>query len=1521
MRKKVAIKRSSNNSEMTKKKKIFLVSVAVVLLIAVTLSVVLPIALKKPKDVPFKIPALALPIEEQYALHKFKLNELDNTVTTIRADTMNVTKRGVKRELGTKVFDDSYKLTYGTDSISIDFMGHYPSPSHGFSGNSADYLEEAKKMFPSDSDAIALQKYSFFYKYMLMSQGYNEVFDLQKLSQSLVDGSKEEYAKNLYKHPAADAQYGEVLGENNAVVKEITLDTIYRSLHATGLYMPAGEVVTVKVEGLKEGEHISMVIGRQNSLAWRGEAASQGTNTTGKDNFFFNADIITAKGGFSDANKFSYSETGDVIGHKFIQSQWGRQNGRMPWLTAEFTFNQNGTYYIGTPYGGIMHIGMGNTYSKVKTTISGAVETPHYILGVTTPDYFETYLKDAPGVVGVMDTENGQLIGLTGEAGTELYMRQIKKEDVQKLAMLWHSFFAVNESFTGGTYNRGNIVMFDWHVPAGAAVALGGYTYACPTSWFNNAMNYRGLLTAGQWGILHEVGHSHGAAYGSIWGFGTAREGEVRNNALTLLSYILFCDVGTTIRMGGGAEHGGYANPYSTLSETLKFPSQVHNDFDDGTYGYFQCLGMYSNVMHSFGAEKYYELLYTYKNNPNFVTVNTAGLNETDRNRKLALAKRADFAYRCSTVFGMDFRKYFNTFYAANIDNSMFTKEQLSEMNKLPKYEPISCFYAGGIDGVKTSGDYVVAYGDDIVFDLLEKTISSLDKDGKKGFEILSGAKATHGKIKELENGKIAYSFNPKYFGNCDEIKFKVKLSDGVVHEFTIYLRINYNSTKLSTYSDIEPISGNYWDAVDEIINTKTPTISSNPYSYIPTYKTAKGWEIKVSEFYWKAPRTGEVNFSFKLDDGLRFYFGENFNSLEDQGYYSSYSSSWVKHSKAFKVEAGKYYAIKLVNVNKGGNGSAAIGYNYSGENTQNIAIADVFNPNYPHGEYHEDYNPKKTNIETFVFEPSYLVSKKDGISVSTTGTDKGRWQVLKASKVSDTENNKDYINGNRITTITRTEVVRDENGNPVMRPDGTFETQNFTLEVDQWSYLVDGDLSNYLHTVYGKYPAESFASEADPFEFIIDTGREQSFNFFKVITRTGALGVSKITKYELQISSDGNTYTTISKGDELAYKNNIATLKFDTVTGRYFRLLVKDTTGNAGKFVVIAELDAGIESKTQRLIPSTSSLLFTTKHWKNSSDISSEQSGFMIAERKRQKMVVRFNGENLALYAAVGKDFGMADIKLDGKYYTTIDFSSDIAESRKLMLNLENLEDETHTLEIITKSSGRVMIYMLGINYTSELVNAPNIYLERGLTISLIVFVLLFAALLAFVLCLLFIPKFRKLMGGNRAIAALDVHMEKRSEKIKAKRAEKKRQKEEQATIEKYKSADVGVKQKPISTSQSKVAIKKQVPNKPEVKTKPEAVKKSAEKPAEKSQVKPINKPAEKPKNNSAENSKAKPVASKQLPKESAKQTKNNSVNAAKPAAKKANTTTAKPASKPAQTKTSAASKSAKTAAKNTKK
>ena len=102
---------------------------------------------------------------------------------------------------------------------------------------------------------------------MLLTQGQHLAVEAQQMS---ANGTlTQEWLK---KHPSADAQYGAALGENNAVEKEITLDPLYRSAHATGLYLPAGELVTVKVEGLKAGEKISMIVGRQNSarMARRG---------------------------------------------------------------------------------------------------------------------------------------------------------------------------------------------------------------------------------------------------------------------------------------------------------------------------------------------------------------------------------------------------------------------------------------------------------------------------------------------------------------------------------------------------------------------------------------------------------------------------------------------------------------------------------------------------------------------------------------------------------------------------------------------------------------------------------------------------------------------------------------------------------------------------------------------------------------------------------------------------------------------------------------------------------------------------------------------------------------------------------------------------------------------------------------------------------------------------------------------------------------------------------------------------
>lgn len=1301
------------------KKAIALIAVCTALVLM--LSIVLPVVLWPRSASGFEIPAVNLPTEEKFALNTYKYEDLSDVQSTLRADTMRVTERGIARPQ-VNYLSDTYTLTCGSYSKSIEFV-EYPWPGHAGGGDGSiaffenAYAAQAYAEFGLDPAtataeelAEARKQYAYFYKYMLLSQGYNEVQRMQALSR---EGRLTQ--ADLFKHPAADMQYGAVEGTDNAVEKQITLDPLYRSYHATGLYLPAGEAVTVKVSGLKSGERISMFIGLNDTLAWRGNSTGDlakqllteaGAPYYSNNNayFFTNADNLTAIGQF-----FKFGKTG---GHDFIQSQYNRQSNRLPWLSAEFVFDHDGEYTIGTPFGGIMHIDPKNCYSSVKTTIRGAVETPHYILGVTTPEYFDTYLRNAPGVYGVIDTENGQLIGAAR------YMRDIKTEEIDKLAMLWHSFFSVNESFTGGTYNRNNLVKFDQHVPAGAAVALGGYVYACPTGWFADVCNYRGLLTRGTWGILHEVGHNHGSSYGTVWGFGGAQEGEVRNNALITLSYLMFCDIGTTINANGdiGAEHGFVAHGYSSLKQTLAIKASEIDDFD--SYGYFAALSMYSNIMHSFGAEKFYELLYTYKAVPSY------NWQKQDANGQTVTVgnKRSDFAYRCSLVFGMDFRTYFNELYSANIGDELFSEEQLAEMNALPKYEPVACLYAGGIDGVKTGGDHKVVFGEPVDFDLKGKTLVR----GGVGFEIISVSQPEHGKIADLGDGKYRYTFDNNYAGTFDSFRFRVKLSDGVIHEFTVSLRISYNGARISEYKNIASRNSDanaLWAATQAEIADMTPAMFGVVSSGIPAYTTEKNaFDVRVAEYYWKAPESGEVELGIKCDDRALVYFGDTFDTaeciLQVNSHLANYNDNFTK---TVSVEKDKYYAVKIVNLNTGGGGSAALGIRGDDGKIADIPATQVYYPS---------FNLEK-EAPTYVYEPEYIVSKKDNIKISTTGTDKGDWTVVKAPE-----------------NIQDGRFVKEDMFDP--------DTHQYigTLTTDKWDWLIDGLSGTMLHTTWhgaGVKPPTA----VNPDEFIIDTGNIQQFNYFSITTRNSANAL--IRSYELLISDDNITYTQISAGEELnkLYKGGVAQLTFPQTTGRYWKLLVKSTTG--GNFTIVSELDAGIRSSTQKIVPPTSDKLFLTGGWVNSATLDAEPSGYIIANNAGEKMVIRFRGESLALYGATGEGYGTADIYVDGVRTEQVDFGSEIAEARKLVFNIENLEEKEHTVEVITTSSEKVMMNILGVSYSAEMLNAPNIYLERALTVSLVVFVILFVLAITFLLLLVFLPDFRKAVFGNRVMNALD--------------------------------------------------------------------------------------------------------------------------------------------------------------------
>lgn len=1321
----------------------------------------------------YTIPQTKLPTEELYALKQYDYDNLSDVQTTVRADVKNVLERNLPRAQTTLLSDD-FSIVYNTQTkeltteyeivansetqktATISF-NNYPAPnlkgngmlngeSVGYGAGVSCNGSGAFTNGTMDGQTVSSDNYKF-YKYMLITQGQHLTAEASARSKN--GTLTQEWLK---KHPAADAQYGAVLGENNAVKKEITFDPIYRSYHDTGLYLPAGEAVTVKVEGLKAGEHISVVLGVQDSLAWRGGAEDAAFNAiagslssvkaVSSDAYFTKADVLVAN------NKL------DNIS---LQGQWDRQNARLPWLHAEFTFTENKEYTIGTPFGGLIEISMDNCYSRVKTTITGAVETPHYVLGQTTPEYFDEYLRNAPGVIAVLDTENGQLIGPTGEMGTTKFMRQVKTDEIDKLAMLWHSFLSVNESFTGGTYNRFNKIMFDWHVPAGAAVALGNYSFAQPTGWFNDATNYRGLLKSGTWGTLHEIGHNHSSSYGAVWGFGCGQEGEVRNNALNLLAYIMLCDVGTTIRNGGGAEHGEYANPYRVLTETI---SKKGTYADTENCGYFEILGMYANIMHSFGAEKFYELLYTYKNAPSYCS-----------------NKRADFAYRCALVYGMNFIKYFNDFYTAKISNDMFSEEQLAEMKILPNYEPVSCFYAGGIDGVKTSGDYIVAFGEDIIFDLLDKTISTLDTADAKGFTIIGVNQPEHGKIRETGDSKWSYSFDKNYTGTFDNFTFDVKLSDGVVHKLQITLRISYNGARLTFFNGVQ---GNNFDEVfadvagkqpDEVIGIATPNIN--------TYQTASGKkDVRIAEFYWRAPVSGEISISAKWDDWVKVYIGDDFENLEEIISGTHDIAQYKEYNVTKQVEKGKYYAIRIFNVNTGGGGSASVAVkNESGTYVQ-LNSSDIFHPNYPLGQIAPEY----------VYEPQFLSSQKDNINLSSTGTDKVEWKVVTAPE---------NVTGGRYAT----ENMTDETTGEVT-----------VFKTDKWDWLIDGQTNTIFHTAWQAKDGIKPPTPQNPDVFIIDTAKIQPFNYFSITTRLTQNDDARITNYELLISDDNVNYNPVSSGDSLAYVNTngtkVANLKFDqVVSGRYWKLVVKGTSGK--NFTIISEIDAGVQSTTQQVVPPTSNKFFATGGWQNSADIADVPNGYLISEKDNEKLVIKFQGESIALYGATGKGYGCANVFIDGEKVGSFELDSDIEETRKLIFYYDNLTDKEHTVEIVTTSANKVMLSIIGIPYSANLINAPNIYKENALTIALVVFVLLFAAVLAFVMVIIFVPKFRNLCFGNRFIKKLD-EKEKNSKAQKREEAVTAKTSEENKTPMGKAPANKNAKKKPAAKTEKKVSAKK---------------------------------------------------------------------------------------------------------------
>lgn len=997
---------------------------------------------------------------QMQGIQKYSYEEIQNRKTTLRQPVMEVLERNLPRA-ETTLLEDTFVLP--------DFETRTPT------GVSVTFSE-----YPGQNHAASLNN---FEKYMLLRQSMY----YRQYAQADAE------AGTLKKHPAADAQYGAIPGTNNAVKKRIVTDPLYRNANlTTGLYMPAGEVVSVTVKNLKPGEKISVLTHLQQSLAYK-----PGGDEFPNDSYFPQTDALLIAE--------SQQENPDYASLDIkLHPQYARQNTEIPVLGATFQFTENKTYQIGSIYGGQLHISCPNTSSPVELLITGAVETPHFILGVTSVDYFEKYLRNAPGVLCSLDVENGQLVG------PALSMR--KTDDILKVAYMWHSNFVVDVSLNGRQYNYGNILKFDRHVPAGAAVALTSTICALPDTWLNICLNFASFKRYGSWGTLHEVGHMHATAFGSVWGMGGSQEGEVRNNALIVLTYAMTGNMDPRV---DGIEHGETAHPYTSVNKLLHIAE--HDDFNE--FEYFEALSLYANLIHQLSPEKFAEMLYSYS-----------------LEKSYASNKRADFAYRLSLVYGLDFRPLLNEIYKANITEDMFTQQQRKEMDGKPAFWPIASYYANGVGKSETARKLTISFAEPTEFDFQDKILCP------KPFKIVSFKNPQHGKLERLGPNKVRY-LPPKRLTEADNFSVICKIENGLTIELPIRFYFNYGLSTSRIYENVKV--SNIEDAIALSSQVQPTRVQTGSVAGIGTFNSGNRKDYVASEFSFIASQTGRYQFYLKSDDiGLvQAKHNGSVYTMQTTTYTPGYND---KYSFQVTLEKGDMISFYTHLLNNGGQGFLKVGVQKPGATSvSDIATADML--------YYQLTEKDYQTISKFGWQPVFLDSIKN--FTNTNYHTKTDWKILEAPAAENGYSTESLIDGKQ-NTIFHSKYSSSAGKTPM--PHTYVVDMGKQQQINFFEVSTRNNVNSYIHSyaLYGSLDNQNFV--------LLQEGAKLSYQNLKA-TISFETQTFRYLRFVARSSSGGN-FTVISElsaGIQAKSQQVIAPMAQETFISHGFHAV-----GNAGNAV-----------------------------------------------------------------------------------------------------------------------------------------------------------------------------------------------------------------------------------------------------------------------------------------------------------------------------------------------------------------
>lgn len=422
--------------------------------------------------------------------------------------------------------------------------------------------------------------------------------------------------RQLYKHTASNGMYfGNVSDGEPAVVKQIKIQPRKMGNYITGLYAPAGEVIklTISAVDLKSIKAFNIYVGA--TLA-NGQA-----NNIWKERDFNRMPVI--------ANKIPVNK--DIC-----------------------TYDENTqtyTCYFGSYLGGPIYVGSPEVKNQFQVEVSGAVEYPHFIYGLTTKEEYNRLLKSSAPYFDMEIFDNAVRF-----SGPRTYSDKYSYEELCKSAELWDKISRVSKQVpTGSNSSYGIDFLFEPFIAAGAAVAfVGRNTVNCPVDWMDSCLNVENFIVNGAWGSIHEFNHHY-------QNYGIPDGGEVTNNAISLVEYSLFTKVSAKRSLDDNtlSDWNRFTDPSRALRELIDNPSAEVD---------VRQLAFYATVLHSFGQSVFIN-----------ATKNGSGVDNWYKN--LCNLTHYDFYYYFTEIFGL------------SITSSV--AEEIAQMN-YPMYVPVACNYQTG---------------------------------------------------------------------------------------------------------------------------------------------------------------------------------------------------------------------------------------------------------------------------------------------------------------------------------------------------------------------------------------------------------------------------------------------------------------------------------------------------------------------------------------------------------------------------------------------------------------------------------------------------------------------------------------------------------------------------------------------------------------------------------------------------------------------------------------------------------